>query len=166
MRVNSGIVNTPSLEIISLFRKNILYGIWGTWMSGDLLRAVLRRVDRRQKALRAKTRERVSDRSISLKAGLSADYLRSLRRQYDRGTQIGVTTPAIAAIAKALETTTEWLLHGLGPEEPGAPEDNVELRLTWHVVADGDHFLVEEQLGKARRSSGGDRCRLARALAP
>jgi hypothetical protein len=126
MRVNSGIVNIPSLEIISLFRKNILYGIWGTWMSGDLLRAVLRRVDRRQKALRAKTRERVSDRSISLKAGLSADYLRSLRRQYDRGTQIGVTTPAIAAIAKALETTTEWLLHGLGPEEPGAPEDNVE----------------------------------------
>src|SRR4029077_17212986 len=137
MRVNSGIVNIPSLEIISLFRKNILYGIWGTWMSGDLLRAVLRRVDRRQKALRAKTRERVSDRSISLKAGLSADYLRSLRRQYDRGTQIGVTTAAIAAIAKALETTTEWLLHGLGPEEPGAQEDNVELRLTWHVVVDG-----------------------------
>ena len=66
----------------------------------DLLRAVLRRIDRRQKALRDKTHERVSDRSISLKAGLSADYLRSLRRQYDRGTQIGVTTPAIAAIAK------------------------------------------------------------------
>jgi hypothetical protein len=118
-------------------------------MGGDLLGAVLRRIDRRQKALRAKTRERVSDRSISLKAGLSADYLRSLRRQYDRGTQIGVTTAAIAAIAKALETTTEWLLHGLGPEEPGAQEDNVELRLTWHVVVDGDHFLVEEQLGKA-----------------
>jgi len=118
-------------------------------MSGDLLGAVLRRIDRRQKNLRANTRERVSDRSISLKAGLSADYLRSLRRQYDRGTQIGVTTAAIAAIAKALETTTEWLLHGLGPEEPGAPDDNVELRLTWNVVANGDHFLVEEQLGQA-----------------
>jgi hypothetical protein len=113
----------------------------------DLLGAILRRIDRRQKALRASTGKRVSDRSVSMDAGLSADYLRSLRRQYDRGTQVGVTTPAIGAIAKALRTTPEWLLHGLGPEEPGTPEDVVEVRFSWRIVPDGDAFCVEEQLG-------------------
>ncbi|MFZ2082050.1 MAG: hypothetical protein WAV38_36430 [Xanthobacteraceae bacterium] len=117
-------------------------------MSSDL-GAILRRIDRRQRTVRANSGERVSDRSVSLDAGLSADYLRSLRRQYDRGTQVGVTTPAIAAVAKALKTTPEWLLHGIGPEEPGAPEDHVEIRFTWSVVADGDHFVVEERLGNA-----------------
>jgi hypothetical protein len=118
-------------------------------MSGDLLGTILRRIDRRQRALRASSGERVSDRSVSLAAGLSADYLRSLRRQYERGTQVGVTTPAITAIAKALKTTPEWLLHGLGQEEPGAAEDHVEIRFSWRVVPDGDGFVVEEQLGNA-----------------
>jgi hypothetical protein len=119
----------------------------GIAMSNEL-GAVLRRVDRRQKALRASTDKRVSDRSVSLDAGLSADYLRSLRRQYDRGTQVGVTTPAIAAVAKALKTTPEWLLHGIGPEEPGAVEDIVEVRFSWRIMPDGDGFCVEEQLGE------------------
>ena len=88
-------------------------------MSGDLVGAILRRIDRRQRTLRAASSERVSDRSVSLAAGLSADYLRSLRRQYERGTQVGVTTPAITAIARALKTTPEWLLHGLGSEAHG-----------------------------------------------
>ena len=113
-------------------------------MSSDL-GVVLRRIDRRQKALRAKSGERVTDRSVSLGAGLSADYLRSLRRQYDRGTQIGVTTPAITAIARALETTPEWLLHGLGREERGGSSDRVEIRLCWNIVPDGHHFIVEEE---------------------
>jgi hypothetical protein len=119
----------------------------GIAMSNEL-GAVLRRVDRRQKALRASTDKRVSDRSVSLDAGLSADYLRSLRRQYDRGTQVGVTTPAIAAVAKALKTTPEWLLRGIGPEEPGAVEDIVEVRFSWRIMPDGDGFCVEEQLGE------------------
>jgi hypothetical protein len=97
--------------------------------------------------LRATTGKRVSDRSVSLAAGLSADYLRSLRRQYERGTQVGVTTPAITAIAGALKTTPEWLLHGLGSEQPGASSDRVEIRLCWNIVPDGDHFLVEEEFG-------------------
>lgn len=84
-------------------------------------------------------------------AGLSADYLRSLRRQYDRGTQVGVTTPAIVAIAKALKTTSEWLLHGLGPEEPGIASDHVELKFTWDVIPDGDGFIVEERLGNNKK---------------
>ena len=95
------------------------------------------------------TGERVSDRSVSLDAGLSADYLRSLRRQYERGTQVGVTTPAITAIARALKTTPEWLLHGLGSEQPGASSDRVEIRLSWNIIPDGDHFLVEEEFGNA-----------------
>jgi hypothetical protein len=118
----------------------------GLAMSSDL-GVVLRRIDRRQKALRANSGERVTDRSVSLVAGLSADYLRSLRRQYDRGTQVGVTTPAIAAIAKALETTSEWLLHGIGPEEPGSPEDHFQVLLSWNVVQDSGGFCVEERLG-------------------
>jgi hypothetical protein len=114
-------------------------------MSGDFLGAVLRRIDRRQKALRASTGGRVSDRSVSLAAGLSADYLRSLRRQYDRGTQVGVTTPAITAIAKALETTPEWLLQGVGAEQPGESTDRVEIRLCWNIIPANDHFIVEEE---------------------
>jgi hypothetical protein len=39
-------------------------------MSSDLLGAVLRRIDRRQKALRATTGKRVSDRSVSLAAAI------------------------------------------------------------------------------------------------
>jgi hypothetical protein len=114
-------------------------------MSSDLVGTILRRIDRRQRTLRATSGDRVSDRSVSLTAGLSADYLRSLRRQYERGTQIGVTTPAIAAIAKALKTTPEWLLHGLGSEEHGGSSDRVEIRLCWNIVPDGDHFIVEEE---------------------
>jgi hypothetical protein len=114
-------------------------------MSDDLVRAILRRIDRRQRTLRAATGERLSDRSVSLAAGLSADYLRSLRRQYDRGTQFGVTTPAITAIAKALKTTPQWLLHGLGAEEPSGSSDRVEIRLCWNILPDNDHFIVEEE---------------------
>lgn len=114
-------------------------------MSGDLVGAILRRIDRRQRTLRAASSERVSDRSVSLAAGLSADYLRSLRRQYERGTQVGVTTPAITAIARALKTTPEWLLHGLGSEEHGGSSDRVEIRLCWNIIPDGDHFIVEEE---------------------
>jgi transcriptional regulator with XRE-family HTH domain len=114
-------------------------------MSGDLVGLILRRIDRRQRTLRANSGERVSDRSVSLAAGLSADYLRSLRRQYERGTQVGVTTPAIAAIARALKTTPEWLLHGLGSEQPGPSGDRVEIRLCWNIIPDGDHFIVEEE---------------------
>lgn len=116
-------------------------------MSGDFLGAVLRRIDRRQKALRSITGERVSDRSVSLAAGLSADYLRSLRRQYERGTQVGITTPALHAIAAALKTTNEWLEHGIGPEAAGLSEDCVEVKFSWVIVPNNHDFFVEEQFG-------------------
>jgi transcriptional regulator with XRE-family HTH domain len=70
-----------------------------------------------------------------------------LLRQYERGTQVGVTTPAITAIAGALKATPEWLLHGLGSEQPSASSDRIEIRLSWNIIPDGDHFLVEEEFG-------------------
>ncbi len=44
----------------------------------------------------------------SLEAGLSATYLRKLLKNTDQSPSI----EALEAIAKALETTTEWLLYG------------------------------------------------------
>ena len=127
-----------------------------------LFRTLLLRVERRKKALKRQKRSAlVSDRAISLAAGLSADYLRSLRRQYDRGLQKGVTTSVVEGLAKALRTTPEWLLHGSGSEEArySASERTgasklIELRFARSVRQEGTRYFVDEQLDDNIRTWG------------
>lgn len=87
---------------------------------------ILKRIDRRLAALG------LSDRAASLKAGRSADAIRSIRRQIEDGTQRGISSDTLEAFAPVLETTSQWLLAKIGPEtrdgadseeppEPGIP---------------------------------------------
>jgi SOS-response transcriptional repressor LexA len=76
------------------------------------LTAILVRIDRRQRIVQ------LSDRAVSVAAGLSPEYLRSLRRQHQRGTQHGITAAVALRLARALRTTPQWLISGAGPEEP------------------------------------------------
>ena len=102
-------------------------------MSGDFLGSMLSRIDQRQRALSPPDEDKQSDRATSLAAGMSADYIRSIRRQHQTGTQEGVTTTALVALANALRTSPAWLMFGIGPEEQCKPEDRFELCLTWTI---------------------------------
>jgi len=83
------------------------------------LQAILERIDRRQRILKPAGRPvgALSDRATSLAAGMSPQYLTSLRRQFRMGTQHGLTTPVLERLARALQANPEWLLFGTGPEE-------------------------------------------------
>lgn len=72
-------------------------------------RAVLRRIDKRLKALG------LTDNKAGTKAG-SRDLVRSIRRQIGDGKQRGVSTQSLERLAPVLETTAEWLLSESGPE--------------------------------------------------
>lgn len=92
----------------------------------------------------------LTERAASVLAGLSADYLRTLKRQHERGTQKGMNTIAAIKLARALRTTPSWLLHGRGPEtvEPQTMEghERVELRMEWSMAAEHDRYFVSEKL--------------------
>ena len=72
---------------------------------------ILKRIDQRLDKVE------LSDRAASLRAGLSAAQLRTMRRQYRQGTQHGVSIQTITGLARALETTPEWLMSGTGQQE-------------------------------------------------
>jgi hypothetical protein len=92
------------------------------------LAAVLGRINRRRAAIRSPRNPArpLSERAASVQAGLSPDYLRTVRRQHEKDTQKGITTIAAVKLARALRTTPSWLLHGRGPEivEPEAVGGN------------------------------------------
>jgi hypothetical protein len=77
----------------------------------DYLGAILSRIDQRLQ------RERITDRAASLRAGLSAGQIRSMRRQHRLGQQRGASLHTMTRLAAALNTTPEWLTSGIGPEE-------------------------------------------------
>jgi hypothetical protein len=72
------------------------------------LSEILRRIDQRQAQLK------LSDRAVSLAAGLSASQIRTMRRQHRIGLQHGASIRTIAHLAEALRTTPEWLISGTG----------------------------------------------------
>jgi hypothetical protein len=116
------------------------------------LAAVLDRINRRRAVLPSPRNPAapLSERAASVLAGLSPDYLRTLRRQHQKGTQKGITTNAAVKLARALRTTPSWLLHGRGPEivEPEAVggSERLELRVEWSTAAEADRFFVSEKL--------------------
>jgi Peptidase S24-like len=85
-----------------------------TGASGSDLGSVLARIDKRQRALV------LSDRATSLAAGLSADALRNIRRQFREGDQSGLRVGTKRGLARALLTSIEWLPTGVGPEDSRA----------------------------------------------
>lgn len=83
--------------------------------------AILRRIDRRLKALD------LTDNAASAAATGSRDTIRTIRRNVADGSQRGISTETLRKLATALKTTDEWLLHERGPEEvdvAAAPDDS------------------------------------------
>jgi SOS-response transcriptional repressor LexA len=78
---------------------------------GSDLGSVLSRIDQRQHALV------LSDRATSLAAGLSADALRNIRRQFREGDQSGLREETKRGLARALLSSVEWLMTGAGSED-------------------------------------------------
>jgi hypothetical protein len=122
-------------------------------LENSTLDAILHRISQRQKELKRRRRSgRFSDRAVSIAAGVSPDYLRSLRRQHAQGQQKGMTTPVLEGLARALRTTSEWLLKGIGKEEAQSvvpplriPMRQTELHVSWSVRKVDQLFFVDEQ---------------------
>lgn len=85
-------------------------------------KTIISRIDRRLKALAPTGKKKISDRAASLKSGLSADGIRTIRRQIDSGRQKGVTGETLQKLALGLETTPMWLLREEGPEYLTEPQ--------------------------------------------
>lgn len=110
--------------------------------------AILRRIERRRKLFD------LTERRLSVMAELSADYVRSARRNYERGKQHGISMAVATKLARILKTSPEWLMHGIGPEEignnkSGRPQtESIELRCVWEIEPNGHGSItVSETLG-------------------
>lgn len=123
-------------------------------MDNDSVEAILQRIDQRRNALKRRNRSgRFSNRAISRAAGASPDYLRVLRRQYKAGRQKSITGRILVGLARALQTTPEWLEDGSGDEEATYQTvmrpvggRQTESRIIWSVHREGHTYFVNEQL--------------------
>jgi phage repressor protein C with HTH and peptisase S24 domain len=77
---------------------------------------LLSRIDRRLLALG------LSERAASLKARNKPDIIRNIRRAVEKSEPYDPRSGTIEALAPVLRTTTEWLVHGTGPEEISGAE--------------------------------------------
>lgn len=84
--------------------------------AADDLGIVLGRIDRRLIAMG------YADRAASIKAGLSADGIRSMRKQWRAGIQKYASNRSIGLLAPVLKTTPIWLARGEGPEHVEPPQ--------------------------------------------
>jgi SOS-response transcriptional repressor LexA len=75
-----------------------------------MLEQLLERIERRLTALN------ISAQAASKRANLSEDAIRNLQRAVAEGKRKGVSTKTITGLARALQTSTSWLLDGEGPE--------------------------------------------------
>ena len=97
----------------------------------ESLGAVLGRIDERLYDLG------YTDRHASTLTGMSADLIRSIRKQFRMGIQHNISRPTIAKLAEALETTPIWLARREGPKDAS---EHTEAR-----VAAGQHAdLIEK----------------------
>jgi transcriptional regulator with XRE-family HTH domain len=77
----------------------------------DQLSDFLKRIEQRRQELG------FSERRTAVEARLSPSQIRTMRRQMQEGKQRGVSIRTIGGLAQALQTTPEWLISGMGPEE-------------------------------------------------
>lgn len=98
----------------------------------SMLDELLERIERRLEVLD------LSAQAASKRGGLSADAIRNLQRAVAEGKRKGVSTKTITGLARALETSTAWLLDGDGPEEPLHIPPPGFVRVLGRVGADPD----------------------------
>jgi hypothetical protein len=129
------------------------------------LAAVLERIGRRRAVVPSPRNpaKSLTERAASVLAGLSPDYLRTVRRQHQKGIQTGITPNAAFKLARALRTTPGWLLHGRGLESVEAEaivgSERLELRVDWSMTAEKERYFVSEKLDGVDSPVGGH-CRL------
>lgn len=87
-------------------------------MAVNDLGSILKRIDRRLEEVK------LTDRAASLAAGMSADAIRTMRRQWENykkdlpgPKQKTATAHTLVKLARPLQTTSEWLMSEIGPEE-------------------------------------------------
>jgi hypothetical protein len=100
-------------------------------MAKSPAKTIISRIDRRLKALAPPGKKKISDRAASLASGLSADGIRTIRRQMESGRQKGLGGETLLKLASGLKTTPMWLLKEEGPEfihEPAHIESSDILR--------------------------------------
>lgn len=76
-----------------------------------MLRDIYDRITKRLEAVG------LSANAASLKAGLSEDAIRNIKRAVETGRESGLSTQTILKLAPVLRTTASWLLEGVGTEE-------------------------------------------------
>lgn len=98
----------------------------GQRMAVNDLGAILKRIDRRLEAVK------LTDRAASLAAGMSADAIRTMRRQWENykknlpgPKQKTATAHTLSKLARPLQTTSEWLMSEIGPEDAGDAKERV-----------------------------------------
>jgi len=87
-------------------------------------KTIVSRIDQRLKALASPGKKAMSDRAASLASGLSADGIRTIRRQFAAGRQKGIGSETLQKLALGLKTTPMWLLKEEGPET--LSEDHID----------------------------------------
>ena len=75
------------------------------------LHEIFHRIERRLEATLQ------SPSAASLRAGLSKDAIRNIKRALDSPDRQGVSTRTLELLAESLRTTPEWLLRGIGAEQ-------------------------------------------------
>jgi hypothetical protein len=80
-------------------------------MAGNDLGSILKRIDKRLEAVG------LTDRAASMAAGMSPDGIRTMRRQWLAKKQRTATAHTLGLLARPLQTTTEYLMNGIGAED-------------------------------------------------
>jgi len=112
-----------------------------TGMADKTLKGILRRVERRLKALD------ITAQAASEAAGLSKDAIRNLRRAADGDpNRKGVSSRTAQGLAKALRTDLNWLVEGTGTEEIEETGGERTVPLVGYVGAGAEaHFYAVAQ---------------------
>lgn len=91
-----------------------------------MIEDVLKRIEERLKALN------LSASAASLKAGLSRDAIRNMRRGLKSQARTGVSTNTIEALARVLQVSPAWLLKG---NDADKADDSVKLIPVYGMAA-------------------------------
>lgn len=110
-------------------------------MADKSLKGVLRRVERRLKALD------LTAQAASEAAGLSKDAIRNLKRAAGgEPTRKGVSSRTAQGLARALKTNLNWLVDGTGEEETHEANEERTVPLVGYVGAGAEaHFYAVAQ---------------------
>ena len=113
---------------------------------------IIERIDRRLDALG------VSQNSASVRAGLSRDAIRSVRRNIESRRGTGVSSETLKKLAPALQTSVVWLLTGEGPETvaDGAEVEPAEENISAVARTDADPDQEMGRTDTALRQAGLD----------